>query len=93
MQQILEGFGWTFHRIWSTDWFYRRSAELEKLKEVLSRSATQDLNLSFSGANQFAPTVDVPKNDSIDIDSLNLEVQEILVPPYKKWSGFVNSRY
>ena len=92
-QQILEGFGWTFHRIWSTDWFYRRSAELEKLKEVLSRSATKDLNLSFSGANEFAPTVEEPKNDSVDIDSLNLEVQEIVVPPYKKWSGFVNSSY
>jgi very-short-patch-repair endonuclease len=29
-QQILEGMGWTFHRIWSTDWFNRRDVEIER---------------------------------------------------------------
>jgi hypothetical protein len=35
-QQILEDLGWRFHRIWSTDWFYRRSDEIERLQEALS---------------------------------------------------------
>ena len=26
-QQVLENLGWRFHRIWSTDWFYRGKAE------------------------------------------------------------------
>ena len=29
-QQMLEKLGWTFHRIWSTDWFFRRSEEIER---------------------------------------------------------------
>ena len=30
-QQVLEGLGWTLHRIWSTDWFRDRKKALEKL--------------------------------------------------------------
>ncbi len=29
-QQQLESLGWTFHRIWSTDWFMRRDEEIER---------------------------------------------------------------
>ena len=29
-QQVLEGMGWSFHRIWSTNWFRDREAELDK---------------------------------------------------------------
>lgn len=29
-QQQLEALGWRFHRIWSTDWFMRREAEVER---------------------------------------------------------------
>ncbi len=34
-QEVLEGLGWRIHRIWSTDWFYRRDEQLRKLKAVL----------------------------------------------------------
>lgn len=34
-QGVLEGLGWRFHRIWSTDWFRSRYKESERLKEVL----------------------------------------------------------
>src|SRR5271170_5991727 len=34
-QEVLENMGWKFHRIWSTDWFYRRANTFEKLKTVL----------------------------------------------------------
>lgn len=27
---MLENLGWTFHRIWSTDWFFRREEEIER---------------------------------------------------------------
>jgi very-short-patch-repair endonuclease len=37
-QQILENLGWRFHRIWSTDWFYRRSDELQRLKAALENA-------------------------------------------------------
>jgi very-short-patch-repair endonuclease len=29
-QQMLENLGWSFHRIWSTDWFFRREEEIER---------------------------------------------------------------
>jgi very-short-patch-repair endonuclease len=34
-QEILEGQGWPFYRIWSTDWFHRREAERSRLKAAL----------------------------------------------------------
>lgn len=30
-QGVLEGLGWTFHRIWSTDWFRNRHREIERV--------------------------------------------------------------
>jgi very-short-patch-repair endonuclease len=40
-QEVLERLGWRFYRIWSTDWFYRRAAELDKLKRVLEAARHQ----------------------------------------------------
>lgn len=37
-QQVLENQGWRFHRIWSTDWFYRREREVERLHAALGRA-------------------------------------------------------
>ncbi len=34
-QEVLEGLGWRIHRIWSTDWFYRRDEQLRKLKAAI----------------------------------------------------------
>jgi very-short-patch-repair endonuclease len=39
-QQILESRGWRIHRIWSTDWFNRRSAEEHRLLDALERAQT-----------------------------------------------------
>jgi very-short-patch-repair endonuclease len=37
-QQHLENLGWTFHRIWSTEWFHRHEAEIEQAKEAYARA-------------------------------------------------------
>ncbi len=37
-QQVLEGKGWRFHRIWSTAWFRDRDAELDKAEEAWKRA-------------------------------------------------------
>ena len=34
-QEVLEGLGWHFHRIWSTDWFNDPRKEAEKLRRVI----------------------------------------------------------
>lgn len=36
-QLVLEGLGWTVHRIWSTDWFRNSDRELERLIETIER--------------------------------------------------------
>ena len=43
-QQQLENLGWTFHRIWSTDWFMRKDEEVERAVQAFHRAvATSDL--------------------------------------------------
>ncbi len=34
-EDVLTNMGWRFHRIWSTDWFQRRGAEIAKLRAAL----------------------------------------------------------
>lgn len=45
-QVHLERLGWRFHRIWSTDWFYRREEEIERAiaayKEAVRRADLSD---------------------------------------------------
>ncbi len=51
-QDVLEHLGWRFHRIWSTDWFYDRSRQVERLRAALEAAREQDLGpLVTSGAN------------------------------------------
>lgn len=37
-QEILEGMGWRFHRIWSTDWYYHRDDEIARLRRALEEA-------------------------------------------------------
>jgi len=72
-QAILEQHGWTFHRIWSTDWFYRRHNELARLEKAI-----KDASLAFdskeltTGANVHTSTVandiDIEVDDTSSID-------------------------
>jgi len=50
-QQVLEGLGWRFHRIWSTDWFHRRQDEVRRLEHVL-REAIQAAPLHIGVADE-----------------------------------------
>lgn len=61
-QDVLEHLGWRFHRIWSTDWFYNRQAEIERLRQALL--AAQDhaaYGVKINGANKAKPTASVPE--------------------------------
>lgn len=37
-QGVLEGLGWRFHRIWSTDWFRNRRQEIDRMVEAIERT-------------------------------------------------------
>ena len=50
-QEVLEGMLWQFHRIWSTDWFHRRSREIEKLEDALAKARDGAKLMVVPGAN------------------------------------------
>src|SRR5271154_6841160 len=37
-QQQLQNLGWTFHRIWSTDWFMRKAEEVERAVQAFHKA-------------------------------------------------------
>ena len=91
-QDILEGLGWQFHRIWSTDWFYRREQEIERLRVALEGALAQSRHpIVMPGANDDVQTdaeeeaeqiVDGLEHDSVDIPDLE-------VPRYRRARGNV----
>ena len=40
-QEVLEGLGWHFHRIWSTDWFIDPQSEVNRLREAVQKRLTE----------------------------------------------------
>jgi very-short-patch-repair endonuclease len=49
-QEVLEGLGWTIHRIWSSDWFRMRSATLDKLAARIEALAAKSGTSTSSAA-------------------------------------------
>ncbi len=41
-QEVLEGLGWKFHRIWSTDWFNDPNLEAEKLRRRIEERLSEE---------------------------------------------------
>jgi very-short-patch-repair endonuclease len=44
-QAVLEGLGWTFHRIWSTEWFRNARGELERLKAAIESAVRHQVSM------------------------------------------------
>ena len=61
-QEVLEGLGWHFHRIWSTDWFNDPRKEVEKLRRVIANRLDY---LKRNSASIVTPIVDEPLTDSV----------------------------
>ncbi len=49
-QQVLEGLGWSIHRIWSTDWFRNRERELTRVEEAIRRAGSGNGTRASAGA-------------------------------------------
>jgi hypothetical protein len=87
-QEVLEHLGWKFHRIWSTDWFYRRAAELERLREALERAHREsESGIEVPGANngEHHDSANVIPIDSAEPVSL-IETPQRTMPPYQRAS-------
>ncbi|WP_200822317.1 DUF3320 domain-containing protein [Caballeronia terrestris] len=52
-QDVLEHLGWRFHRIWSTDWFYNRRVEIDRLRVALNAArGIAEAGVVIEGANR-----------------------------------------
>ena len=82
-QDILEMLGWRFHRIWSTDWFHRRDAEIRRLAEALDSARVAALDgIPVRGANEGRelPVAPLP-DDAAPIEIAHLH---LTAPPYQR---------
>lgn len=81
-QQVLEGKGWRFHRIWSTAWFRDREAELDKAEEAWRRAIGASdgneplpipgspMDIPLSPSPQRGPRPNVPRKGRLGYDSI-----------------------
>lgn len=82
-QAVLEGLGWTFHRIWSTDWFHRRPQEGQRLAHALADARAHVEHTPVRGANEDGRRVepDASKSAStIEVDVGALSLPAITAP-------------
>ena len=94
-QDVLEHLGWRFHRIWSTDWFYNRHDQIERLRLVLAAAReAADGGLKIEGANsQIADWQRKAESPDTAEHIAVLEVIERKMPMYRRAHFAVNSRY
>ncbi|MEO3387602.1 DUF3320 domain-containing protein [Mesorhizobium sp. CAU 1741] len=76
-QDVLEGLGWRFHRIWSTDWFYRRSFEIKKLEKILREATVAasdgiELRGSRGHGHSVVAELESAAPEQFDVDHLQL---------------------
>jgi hypothetical protein len=92
-QDVLEHLGWRFHRIWSTDWFYNRRVEIERLRAALFEARDKsEQGLRVEGANHATPVSAEP----IEVELATIEMPDVVfrqMPPYQRATFPVSSSY
>lgn len=71
-QSVLEGLGWRFHRIWSTDWFRNRYRETERLSDALKEAEAFYRN--YDEVKKTSQTNIKPKKAAAQIERIAVEV-------------------
>lgn len=73
-QSVLEDHGWTIHRIWSTDWFQRPKAELDRLIAAIEQAKTNALSGDHvAQAAARAVPVEVVTIERADVTEIGLQ--------------------
>ena len=91
-QEVLEHLGWRFHRIWSTDWFYNRHSEIERLSAALaSAREIAEAGVRVAGANAMRASSTMP----VEPHLMGLEIPEAepkQMPSYQRAHFSMSSR-
>lgn len=91
-QEILEGLGWRFHRIWSTDWFHNRNVEIDRLKSALVDAVGKVDQLgSIKGANLHRPPQPESDHPIFTEQPIELKAPTPTVPAYRRSNFSVRS--
>jgi hypothetical protein len=61
-QQQLENLGWTFHRIWSTDWFLRKEEEVSRAVGAFEKAVAATHHLATEDFS-VPPLVSIPNGE------------------------------
>lgn len=65
-QQVLEGLGWSIHRIWSTDWWHDSAGQVNRLHHLLTDLATEEIAESPQEAERPGDEDDDAPHDEFD---------------------------
>ena len=79
---MLENLGWTFHRIWSTDWFHRKHEEIERAVSAYERARAK-ASEPKTEAVYLQPTEFVPE---LPIEELSRKRSSVFPPIPKRAS-------
>ena len=79
-QEILENMGWRFHRIWSTDWFYRRGQATQKLKTALEAAK---LEATPTPRKAETKSTEPPAQSEVTPVPTPTVAPELRMPPYR----------
>lgn len=77
-QAVLEGLGWRFHRIWSTDWFRNAAGEIERLKQSIEQSIAYYKTIDIGSLNAkpqvstTKPSVDIVREEQSEEETAGL---------------------
>lgn len=89
---VLGGLGWRQHRVWSTNWYRNKDAEIARIEDLIQRAfENQKLIEAQSQNDNFDPNIVIPVNSAtaktpdVDIERVeqNSEEPKSFVPAYK----------
>lgn len=79
-QQVLEGLGWDFYRIWSVDWYRQPQQEARRLLDRVAQAISRD---SVSAS----PAPAAPKSAPAEILRSDARTVDDDAPPYRLFTG------
>ncbi len=90
-QEVLERMGWTFYRIWSTDWFRNKAVEqdrlLEAAAEAVRRAEAAEEEPDCEELEDDGPDVDPAAEEELDDDLHLANSHEDDLPDLSGWAS------
>lgn len=85
-QSVLEGLGWRFHRIWSTEWFRNSGAEVVRLQEAIEAAIAHQQHLDSQEVDITPPLIEasIPTVAKPEITRIETTLEVLTVAPYEQ---------